>query len=186
MDVSDLVVAADNLSNPYSHNDIDKFFNTYMTMDEIPSNSIPASSERREYKAGLGWYVGSFFELAMGCAFILWGLLDAGWFYSVFFILWNSGFIYALLRQAPWSPIYQGPNLIVDSVGVKAGKWSATWGEFEKFDLARSGRNPCLAVYKWNPGSEEQPHRIAEPLDADLRIVRQYLNARLEASRIQQ
>ncbi|MBV8633927.1 MAG: hypothetical protein JO002_05505, partial [Burkholderiaceae bacterium] len=120
------------------------------------------------------------FMFAMGDLTYL-ALPNEGWFFSAFYALWNFLMIIALIRQAPWSPFYQGPTLVVDSVGIQAGKWSATWEEIEKFDIAGVARHRCIAVYKKGLESEKQPHTVNGPLGASLQTVLEYLNARLEA-----
>lgn len=156
-----------------------------MATDSTTSLSTSAFSERCEFKAGIAWHIQFLLMFAVGILFFFWALLEKGWFRCAFFIFYNLLLIVGLARQAPWSPFYQGPSLIVDSVGVRADKWSATWEEIDKFDTAPSGRKLCVAIYTKNPKAK-QPFRVQGPIGDDLlqNVVR-YLNARLEASRIE-
>lgn len=139
-------------------------------------------NERREFKAGLGFYVFMIPVIAMLSGIIILNLCDRGEKKNVMALV-MFGFadwviIYSFLSRVPIWPWYKGPTLIVDDAGLKTEKWFMQWDEIEAINTFRVGKGICIGIVKKGQRPWELPSLIEGPLGASMSEVVEYLQAR--------
>jgi hypothetical protein len=140
------------------------------------------SDERREFQAGMGWYLIWIPMIAVVAGIAFLGLRDNQWKKNflpggLFLFIAIIFFFYFLSRVRLW-PWYLGPTLIVDNSGLKTQKWTIPWNEIETINTVKVGKAYQIGIVKKGQRPWEMPYLIDGPLGVKIVDVVRYLQVR--------
>ncbi|WP_332877166.1 hypothetical protein [Massilia sp. S19_KUP03_FR1] len=146
----------------------------------LKRHTLSNPNERREFKAGVGFYAVMIPFISIMAWFVFFVFRDGGGKGHIVFggiiAYLNCIMTYDLLSRIPLWPWYRGPTLVVDNYGLKTEKWFISWSEIEKIDTFNGGRGiVCIGIVKKGQRSWEIPYLIEGPLGAKIRDVLRYL-----------